>query len=110
VKNTINKIKGIYFMRYREFAPTLKLNEYVDRREQFANAIEPRHTEYDDKNRPRLTLGRLQKLRKKRDVDAVERKEHAELVRTMYSWENNLPPELRAKLEMTRLQGNEGTE
>ncbi|MGE6651545.1 hypothetical protein ACQKE0_19970 [Shewanella colwelliana] len=55
----------------------------------------------------RLTLRMLQKQRIKNDKEAIERKEQAEFVRTMYSWENNLPAELRAKLEIARMQGND---
>ncbi len=97
-------------MRYKEFAPKQKLNEYLDRREQFARDIKPHYYEYDDKSRPRLTLGMLHKQRIKNDKDAVERKEQAEFVKVMYSWENNLPAEVRARLEIARLQGNDDAE
>ena len=44
-------------MRFTEISPKQIVNESVNRREQFANAIEPQYVKYNDKIRPRLTLG-----------------------------------------------------
>ncbi|WP_299944351.1 hypothetical protein, partial [uncultured Microbulbifer sp.] len=61
------------------------------------------YMEYDDTRRPRLTLRRLNKLRKKSDARKIEMANHRDFIARMYGPMSNLTPDQRVDLEIAKM-------
>jgi hypothetical protein len=97
-------LEAIYENKKKQLMDSLRSDAEQALNEKYDNVIITDDGEYLDRNRPRLTLRHLNKLRKKSDAAKVEKQAHLDFLPTMYANDNLQKTEFHAELVKDKLK------